>query len=108
MFNVCVDCVIREWLRQVLGEDTARDGLGEAAHDHMVAFFVDKRLVAASFPEWLQSSFQILIALFEHIGLQTNAEKTKVMTCLPGKIQVAQPDKEYTAQQTGTAATTKR
>ncbi len=21
MFNVCVDCVVREWLRQVLGED---------------------------------------------------------------------------------------
>ena len=23
MFNVCVDCVVREWLRQVLGEDVA-------------------------------------------------------------------------------------
>ncbi len=74
MLNVCVNCVIREWLRQVLGEDAARDGLGEAARDHMVAFFVDDGLVAARCPEWLQSSFQILIALFEHIGLRTNAE----------------------------------
>jgi hypothetical protein len=94
MFNVCVDCVIREWLRQVLGEDAARDGLGEAARDHMVAFFVNDGLVAARCPEWLQSSFQILIALFERIGLRTNAENTKVMTCLPGKIQVAQTDEE--------------
>jgi hypothetical protein len=23
MFNVCVNCVVREWLRQVLGEDIA-------------------------------------------------------------------------------------
>jgi hypothetical protein len=69
MFNVCVDCVIREWLRQVLGEDTTRDGLGEAACNHMVAFFVNNWLVAARCPEWLQSSFQILIALFECIGL---------------------------------------
>jgi hypothetical protein len=84
--------VIREWLRQVLGEDTARDGLGEAAHNHVVAFFVDDGLVAARCLEWLQSSFQILIALFECIGLQTNAEKTKIMTCLSGKIQVAQTD----------------
>ena len=94
MFNVCVDCVMREWLRQVLGEDAARDGLGEAAPDHMVVFFVDNRLVTARCPEWLQSSFQILIALFERIGLRTNAENTKVMTCLPGKIQVAQTDEE--------------
>ena len=35
---------------------------------------------------WLQSSFDVLINLFERIGLRTNAEKTKVMTCLPGKI----------------------
>jgi hypothetical protein len=64
MFNVCVDCVIREWLCQVLEKDAARDGLGEAAPDHMVVFFVDNRLVTARCPEWLQSSFQILIALF--------------------------------------------
>jgi hypothetical protein len=31
MFNVCVDCVIKEWLRQVLGEDAARDRLGEVS-----------------------------------------------------------------------------
>jgi len=29
------------------------------------------------------------------IGLRTNAEKTKVMTCLPGKIQVAKTEEEY-------------
>ncbi len=74
----------------------------------MVAFFVDDGLVAARCLEWLQSSFQILIALFECIRLQTNAEKTKVMTCLPGKIRVAQTDAEYAAQQMGTAATMKR
>ncbi len=107
MFNVCVNCVIREWLQQVLGEDAARDRLGEAARNHLVAFFVNDGLVAARCPEWLQSSFQILIALFEQIGLQTNTEKTKVMTCLPGKIRVAQTDEEYAAQQMGTAATTK-
>jgi hypothetical protein len=73
----------------VLGEEDTIDGLGESAHDHMVAFFVDNGLVTARCLEWLQSSFQILIALFERIGLRTNAEKTKVMTCLPGKIQVA-------------------
>jgi hypothetical protein len=107
MFNVCVDCVVREWLLQVLGEDVARDGVGDLVRDHCIAFFVDHGLVAARCPEWLQSSFDILINLFEWIGLRTNAEKTKVMTCLPGKIRVAKTEEEYASQQTGlgTAAT---
>ena len=86
MFNVCVDCVVREWLRQVLGEDVAQNGVRDLVRDHCIAFFVDDGLVAARCPEWLQSSFDVLINLFERIGLRTNAEKTKVMTCLPGKI----------------------
>jgi hypothetical protein len=108
MFNVCVDALVREWLRQVLGDDTAQGGLGEAACNHVVAFFVDNRLVLAKCPEWLQSSFTILVNLLERIGHQTNAAKMKVMTCLLGKIRVARTEEEYTAQQTGNATTTKR
>jgi hypothetical protein len=77
--------------------------------DQCIAFFVDDGLVAARCPEWLQTSFNILIPLFERIGLRTNAEKTKVMMCLPGKIQVAQTEEEYASQQTGFGtSTTKR
>jgi hypothetical protein len=101
MFNVCVNCVVREWLRQVLGEDVAQDGVGNLVRNQCIAFFVDDGLVAARCPEWLQSSFDILITLFEWIGLWTNAKKTKVMTCLPGKIRVAQTEEEYASQQTG-------
>jgi hypothetical protein len=50
MFNVCVNAVVRVWLWQVLGDDTAQGGLGEAAHNHTVAFFVDNGLVAARCP----------------------------------------------------------
>jgi hypothetical protein len=48
MFNVCVDAVIREWLRQCLGDNAAQEGIGEAVHDYIVvAFFVNDGLVAA-------------------------------------------------------------
>jgi hypothetical protein len=57
-------------------------------------------------PEWLQSSFTILVNLFD--GLRTNVTKTKVMTCLPGKIRVVKTEEEYAAQQTGNAAAMKR
>ncbi len=100
MFNVCVNAVVREWLRQVLEDDAAQGGLGEAVRDYMVVFFVDNGLVAARYSEWLQSSFTILVNLFKDIGLRTNAAKTKVMTCLPGKIRVSKTEEEYAAQQT--------
>jgi hypothetical protein len=103
MFNICVNAVVMEWLWQVLRDDVAQKGLGEAARDHPVAFFVDNGLVAARCSDWLQSSFPILINLFKRIGLQANAAKTKVMTCLPGKIRVAKTEEEYAAQQTGNA-----
>jgi hypothetical protein len=110
MFNVCVDYFIREWLRQVLGEDVARDGVGDLVRDQCIPFFVDDGLVAMRCPEWLQSSFDIFINLFERIGFRANAEKTKVMMCLPGKIQVAQTEEEYASQQTrlGTSTTKRR
>jgi hypothetical protein len=108
MFNVCVDCVVREWLQQVLGDDVARDGVGELVRDQCIAFFVDDGLVAARCPVWLQASFDILISLFERIGLMANADKTKVVTCLPGKIRVAQTEEEYAMKQAGEAANSKR
>jgi hypothetical protein len=109
MFNVCIDCVVREWLWQVLGEDVAQGGVGNLVRNQCIAFFVDDGLVAARCPEWLQTSFDILITLFEWIGLRTNAKKMKVMTCLPGKIQVAQTEEVYASQQTGLGtSTTKR
>ena len=108
MFNICVNAVVREWLRQCLGDDAAQGGIGEAVCDYIVAFFVDDGLVVARCPEWLQSSLTILVNLFERIGLKTNAAKTKVMTCLPGKIRVAKTEEEYAAQQTGDTTTAKR
>jgi hypothetical protein len=77
MFNVCVDCAIREWLHQVMGDKVAWEGVGDAARDQYIAFFVDDGLVSARCPEWLQSSFDILIKLFERIGLLANADKNK-------------------------------
>jgi hypothetical protein len=110
MFNVCVDAVVREWLHQMLGDDAARQGIGDEVAKWMVAFYIDNGLVASRDPVWLQSSFDILVGLFEHIGLFTNAAKTKVMTCTPGRIREGYTEEEYTLNKSGleTAANRKR
>ncbi len=110
MYNMCVDAVVREWLHQKLGDDTARQGIGDEVAKWMVAFYIDDGLVASRDPVWLQSSFNILVSLFERIGLFTNAAKTKVMTCTPGRIIEGYSDEAYTLHKSGleTAADRKR
>jgi hypothetical protein len=104
--NVCVNCVVREWLWQVLGVDIAHNGVGDLVHNQCIAFFLDNGLVATRCPEWLQSSFTILINLFKCIGLWTKAKKTTFMTCFSGKIRIACTEAQYASQQTGLGTST--
>jgi hypothetical protein len=87
MFNVCVDAIVCEWLSQTLVEEAPHGGLGDRVVKILVAFYVDVGLIASCDPIWLQESFDVLIGLFEWIGLFTNAVKTKAMVCIPGWIQ---------------------
>ena len=75
---------IREWLHRTLGEDAVCDGIGDCVAEILVAFYVDDGLIASRDPVWLQESFDILVGLFERIGLFTNAAKTKVIAFLEG------------------------
>ncbi len=108
MFNVCVDAVVREWLHQTLGDDAARERIGDDVAQWLVAFYIDDRLVARRDPVWLQASFDILVGLFERIRLFKNAAKTKVMTCIPGRIREGYTEEEYTLNKSGLETATDR
>ncbi len=61
IFNMVVDAVIQEWLRQSLGKEAARHGLVEdLVTTKMVAFYADDGVLPARCPEWLQESFTTL------------------------------------------------
>ncbi len=106
MFNVCVDAIVREWLYQTLDENIARDGIGDRVAKILVAFYVDDGLIASQDPVWLQELFNILIGLFEQIGLFMNASKTKVMICIPGRIREAYTEEQYAEYKSPTGAAT--
>jgi hypothetical protein len=80
MFDVCVDAVIMEWLCQTINKEAAGGVFSEACRV-IIAFFVDDRLIGLRVHVWLQSAMDVLVTLFEGIGLRTNPDKTKVMTC---------------------------
>jgi hypothetical protein len=100
MCNVCVNAVIREWLRRTIDNKAVHGRFAEASRE-IVAFFVDDRLVRSRDPIWLQSALDVLVILFESISLRTNTDKTKVMTCIPGNIRVAHMEEAYHTQQYG-------
>jgi hypothetical protein len=75
MFNVCVDAVIREWLWRTIDKEAAHGRFAGASRE-IVVFFVDNGLVRSRDPVWLQSTLNVLITLFESIGLRMNPDKT--------------------------------
>ena len=82
-----VDAVVREWLRQTLGDDAAKDGVAHMAAKFIALFYVDDAFIASRDHVFLQNSLDTLISVFERVGLYTNVQKTKSMTFLPGKIR---------------------
>jgi hypothetical protein len=86
--------VIREWLWRTMNKEAAHGIFAEASRK-IVAFFVDDGLIGSRDPVWLQGTLSILVKLFESIGLRTNPDKTKVMTCIPGSIRVAHTEEAY-------------
>jgi hypothetical protein len=61
----------------------------------MVSFYVDDGVLSARDPVWLQSAFDVLITLFEQVGLKMNTMKTQVMTFVPGKIRESLSEEVY-------------
>ena len=52
-----------------------------------VVFYTDDGLVTAREPKTLQDAVDILIFLFEQVGLVTNTNNTEVMVFLPERIR---------------------
>ena len=99
--NVMVDAVIREWLRQVLGTKAAKHGYGDSVAIFLAIFYADDAVIAARDPVLLQKVLDNLVGLIERVRLRTNTLKTKVMTCLPGKIQTRHSTATYNHSRVG-------
>ena len=104
IFNVMVDAIVREWLRQVLGVEAARHGYEDEFRILMAIFYADDALLSSRDPRKLQDALDIIVGLFERVGLRTNTTKTKVMICVPGKIKTRLSQSVYNNSQEGLVA----
>ena len=73
---------------------------GEIRH-FLAAFYAVDGIVQSRDPIFLQSSFDILICLFERDMLRTNTTKTKVMVCVPRKICIHTSNHVYNNMREG-------
>ena len=91
MFNTA----IREWLRQTLGDEIAKSGIGAEICRFLAAFYTYDGLIQSRDLALLQSSFDILDELFKRVCIHTNTKKTVTMVCVPGKIRTPHLKKVY-------------
>ena len=63
--------------------------------------YVYDGLAASTKPGWVQSTFDVLIGIFNGLGLQINVRKTVVMVCKPYWAYGVQTDEAYTRWITG-------
>ena len=67
----------------------------------LMLFYADDTIITHWDPDWIQESLNVIIKIFERIGLRTNPSKTKAMICVPGKIQTRFPTSVYNRTRIG-------
>ena len=101
LFNLLVDAVVREWLRTLYGAQVSSEWAAQVRRELFAIFYVDDALVASRDPVTLQRAVDVLVALFECVGLRTNTKKTKVCTFVPGKIRTRLSTAAYSRRADG-------
>ena len=83
IFNVVVDAVVQHWLTVVIVGVEERGKRGQEGRHHASLFYADGDMVTLSDSCYLQGAFNILVGLFDRVGLRTNFGKTVGMVCRP-------------------------
>ena len=102
LFNIVVDAVIWEWMRQLQQEgDYDGEQVAEFIATFFAIFYADDTYLASRDAGFLQHALTLLVNLFEQVGLQTNTAKTQTMICTPGQFRTQLPSESYRRMMVG-------
>jgi hypothetical protein len=87
LFNIMVDAIVREWLKQVIEAKATVDGVGLEIRKLLTCFCVDDGIIVSRNSKFLKECINKLVGLFDHVGLKTNTKKMEAMTLLQGSIR---------------------
>ena len=96
LFKIMVNMVVREWLWILRnGLELEGEELVEMMETLFAIFYVNNAYVALQDPVFLQWVIDMLVKVFEPVGLVTNVKKMQAMTCAPSKIRLQLPANSY-------------
>jgi hypothetical protein len=102
LFNILVDAVVREWIRQLRqGGEYKEEELSELMATFFAIFYVNDAYLASWDTGFLQHALNILVDLFKRVGLQMNTSKTQSMICTLRQIWTQLPTESYRRMQQG-------
>jgi hypothetical protein len=77
------------------GRDFEEHELLEFMNTFFAIFYVDDAYLASRDAGFLQHALNVLVDLFERVGLKTNTSKTQTMICTPGRVRTQLPTESY-------------
>jgi hypothetical protein len=96
LFNILVDAVAREWLRELQERTTLPAGQIDHLISTLVAvFYVNNAYLASRDSDFLQQALNHLVNLFALVGLETSVQKTQTMICTLGRICIQLLNESY-------------
>jgi hypothetical protein len=96
LFNVLVDAIAREWLCGLWKENALEpDEIDQLMATFFAIFYVDEAYLASRDPDFLQRALDVIVGLFDRVGLETNIQKMQAMICTPGRICTQLPEDSY-------------
>ena len=96
LFKILVDAVAREWFRELWeGGDYEEWESDKLMSTFFAIFYVNEAYLASRDAEFLQHTLDLLVSIFERVGLETNVSKMQTMICTPGRIRTQLPTDFY-------------
>ena len=78
-----MDDVIRHRITVVVSKEAGPDGFGSVVQMMKTFSYADNGLLASTRPKWLQRVFNVLMELFDQVGMQENVRKMVGMVFQP-------------------------
>ena len=86
IFNSVVDAIVHHWFGIVEYSEAVPYGFGYMLEERAATFYAYDGLIESTNLMWLHWEFDVLISLFDWVGLRKNVADTVEMVCHPGNI----------------------
>ena len=78
IFNIVVNEVVQAVLEELCIPQEAQHGMGWAAGERNIVFYVDDRRIASQDREWVQDALMVTVAMFRQMGMDKNLKKLRL------------------------------